>query len=325
MCWHVHSLSAGPSGGALAAAIAVPIAVAVLVGGLLLAWYLRRRGRRHGHDPRVDPSKPPTPGPVIKDIEMGGGGGSQSRPASRSVASDTARGPDQARAVEAAGSMPISFAGSSMLWSTASGYTAGTQSSADGDPLVAVNSVASVQSAQQQQQPQVRHPHIGVPVQPLHGAQGSSSFGTGSGARMGWQLAQRDSRRYAQQVGSPPSQQIASNAPMHADAQGLQTAGTLESLRITPAASNGSGRQGSASTAEPGTPKNSLEMQLLAAGGPASTNSSSSTAAEERRNAMYALLKARSDVAVLRDLKIGPLLGRGSYGRVYRGKSITVN
>jgi hypothetical protein len=34
---------------------------------------------------------------------------------------------------------------------------------------------------------------------------------------------------------------------------------------------------------------------------------------------MSALLKARSDAAVLRDLKIGPLLGRGSYGRVYRG------
>jgi hypothetical protein len=32
-----------------------------------------------------------------------------------------------------------------------------------------------------------------------------------------------------------------------------------------------------------------------------------------------ALLKARSDMAVLRDLKIGPLLGRGSYGRVYKG------
>jgi hypothetical protein len=41
---------------------------------------------------------------------------------------------------------------------------------------------------------------------------------------------------------------------------------------------------------------------------------------EERFNSVSALLKARSDVAVLRDLKIGPLLGRGSYGRVYRGE-----
>jgi hypothetical protein len=32
------------------------------------------------------------------------------------------------------------------------------------------------------------------------------------------------------------------------------------------------------------------------------------------------MLKMRSEVAVLRDLKIGPLLGRGSYGRVYKGE-----
>lgn len=40
---------------------------------------------------------------------------------------------------------------------------------------------------------------------------------------------------------------------------------------------------------------------------------------EDRLTGVSALLKARSDVAVLRDLKIGPLLGRGSYGRVYKG------
>lgn len=40
----------------------------------------------------------------------------------------------------------------------------------------------------------------------------------------------------------------------------------------------------------------------------------------DRLDSLQALLKARSDVAVLRDLKIGPLLGRGSYGRVYKGK-----
>jgi hypothetical protein len=40
---------------------------------------------------------------------------------------------------------------------------------------------------------------------------------------------------------------------------------------------------------------------------------------DERLSSVSALLKARSDVAVLRDLKIGPLLGRGSYGRVYKG------
>lgn len=39
----------------------------------------------------------------------------------------------------------------------------------------------------------------------------------------------------------------------------------------------------------------------------------------ERYAGITSLLKARSDIAVLRELKIGPLLGRGSYGRVYRG------
>lgn len=35
-----------------------------------------------------------------------------------------------------------------------------------------------------------------------------------------------------------------------------------------------------------------------------------------------ALLKARSEMSVLRDLKLGLLLGRGSYGRVYKGRPI---
>jgi hypothetical protein len=33
-----------------------------------------------------------------------------------------------------------------------------------------------------------------------------------------------------------------------------------------------------------------------------------------------AVLKARSDAAVLKDLKLGPLLGPGCFGRVYRGR-----
>jgi hypothetical protein len=32
------------------------------------------------------------------------------------------------------------------------------------------------------------------------------------------------------------------------------------------------------------------------------------------------VLKARSDAAVLKDLKLGPVLGQGCYGRVYRGR-----
>jgi hypothetical protein len=52
------------------------------------------------------------------------------------------------------------------------------------------------------------------------------------------------------------------------------------------------------------------------------TGPGSSSSGDDRRSAVYALLKARSDVAVLRDLRIGPLLGRGSYGRVYRGACV---
>jgi hypothetical protein len=39
----------------------------------------------------------------------------------------------------------------------------------------------------------------------------------------------------------------------------------------------------------------------------------------DRLDSLSALLKARSDAAVLRYLKIGPLLGHGSYGRMYKG------
>lgn len=48
----------------------------------------------------------------------------------------------------------------------------------------------------------------------------------------------------------------------------------------------------------------------------------SSRGMDSKISSAAALLKQRSDVAVLRDLKIGPLLGRGSYGRVYRGEPL---
>lgn len=48
--------------------------------------------------------------------------------------------------------------------------------------------------------------------------------------------------------------------------------------------------------------------------------SNKSSRINDRLDSLSNLLKARSDVAVLRDLKIGPLLGRGSYGRVYKGE-----
>jgi hypothetical protein len=49
--------------------------------------------------------------------------------------------------------------------------------------------------------------------------------------------------------------------------------------------------------------------------------SNKSSRINDRLDSLSNLLKARSDVAVLRDLRIGPLLGRGSYGRVYKGES----
>lgn len=47
--------------------------------------------------------------------------------------------------------------------------------------------------------------------------------------------------------------------------------------------------------------------------------SSSMGTGGRRTEALSAMLKARSDVAVLRDIKLGPLLGAGSFGRVYKG------
>jgi hypothetical protein len=60
------------------------------------------------------------------------------------------------------------------------------------------------------------------------------------------------------------------------------------------------------------------------AGGSAGSSGGRQTVAERYAGITY-LLKARSDIAVLRELKIGPLLGRGSYGRVYRGEGLTAS
>jgi hypothetical protein len=48
----------------------------------------------------------------------------------------------------------------------------------------------------------------------------------------------------------------------------------------------------------------------------------SSRALDGAAGGLPALLRDRSERAVLRDLKIGPLLGRGSYGRVYKGECV---
>jgi hypothetical protein len=284
--------------------------VVVLAGSLLLSWFLRKRKRRQRSDLEA-PDKPVPMTAVTKDVQLAGQG-----PAGPSGSPDAYTTPDQAKTaiVEAAVSIPISYGGSSMLWSSPSGHTAGTLSSADVDPLVCNNSISSVRSAAQQQ-------HLQQVQQP---AAGAASGRTGSsGVRLGRQNARRNSRRYAQQADNYQIMQglQGMNSAIMPDSAlpPVHVSGSAAGITMVPSA--GSGRQDSASTAEPGTPKSSLELQLLAVG-PASTNSSSGTGVEDRRNAVFALLKARSDVAVLRDLKIGPLLGRGSYGRVYRGKRL---
>jgi uncharacterized membrane protein YgcG len=57
-----------------------------------------------------------------------------------------------------------------------------------------------------------------------------------------------------------------------------------------------------------------------ASGGAGSSAGQAGAVAARGISNVSSMLKARSEVAVLRDLKIGPLLGRGSYGRVYKGE-----
>ena len=64
----------------------------------------------------------------------------------------------------------------------------------------------------------------------------------------------------------------------------------------------------------------------LAPGGVASTvldgsvGPSSSNRREKQMQTLQSLLHMRSEMAILKDLKVGPMLGRGSYGRVHRAK-----
>lgn len=193
--------------------------------------------------------------------------------------------------VDAARSMPYSLGGSSLLWSSPSQLTAATASSADVDPL---SNNGHLRTAAQQA-PQT----------------------------VAWDSAH-------QLHGEEPGLQLASSTAVQ-DQAACEQYPARTSGAVTPVSAV-SGRQHSSSTCEPSTPKNSLELQHLQAQlgtGPfspaagASHAAGASRAQEERRSAVYALLKARNDMAVLRELKIGPLLGRGSYGRVYRGMSLS--
>lgn len=263
---------------------------------------------------RKDPSKPGLL--FVKDIEMGAGPRPGAAPARHSSASgpDTASflHVDQGRAaqVEAAGSMPYSYGGSSLLWSSPSGLTAGTASFGPDEAETVVGGHSGAPSSQQTAQPAVHHA-AAVGAGPA-GGQVIRAAGP-----LGWQRARRLSGRYLQPIDLP---RVSAASSLDDTAQAQYLARGPDSVTPVPSIATGS-RQQSASTAEPGTPKNSLEMQLLAANGPPSMGTwpGSSSSGDDRRSAVYALLKARSDVAVLRDLRIGPLLGRGSYGRVYRG------
>jgi hypothetical protein len=50
--------------------------------------------------------------------------------------------------------------------------------------------------------------------------------------------------------------------------------------------------------------------------------STSRRAGDMRADPTSALLKERSDAAVVKDVKLGPLLGAGSFGRVYKGEFV---
>jgi hypothetical protein len=75
--------------------------------------------------------------------------------------------------------------------------------------------------------------------------------------------------------------------------------------------------EGSGGTCDVSTYDTGAALQRLST---TASTSSRMGGMEDRLSSVSALLKARSDAAVLRDLKIGPLLGRGSYGRVYKGR-----
>jgi hypothetical protein len=332
----------------------VPIAVAAVVAGLLAAWLLKRHKRRAAAGPSP-PDKDSASVPVVKDLEMGTGppsGGNRGSilPAPATAVRSIRRSSEDAcrtsvdRYHGRTAAMPYSFGGSSQMLSTPSGITA---SSVDLDPVTGASSLMS--SLPSQSVSGVAHQlapgHSAVTaaaaageVATAAGTAGAGGSTIGSRARAGWQQARRNSRLLTQPADLQRLQELQASmqedtAHFHDQHQHQQLPGAastsagitpVPSTGITPVPSTGDGRQDSTSTLEPGTPKSSLEMHAAAFQGPASSytggSSGTGSAAGDRRSSMAALLKARSDVAVLRDLRIGTLLGRGSYGRVYRGK-----
>ena len=54
--------------------------------------------------------------------------------------------------------------------------------------------------------------------------------------------------------------------------------------------------------------------------GTSSSPGSSRSGANRRMQSLQSLLHLRGEIAILQDLKLGPVLGRGSYGRVHRAR-----
>jgi hypothetical protein len=100
--------------------------------------------------------------------------------------------------------------------------------------------------------------------------------------------------------------------------QALQGSGGALAWQDRVGITSSGGMQGSGGTVDASA--FSSGMQLSAAGPSSIAGSSRVTGVDDKLSNTSALLKARSDVAVLRDLRVGPLLGRGSYGRVYKGE-----
>jgi len=84
-------------------------------------------------------------------------------------------------------------------------------------------------------------------------------------------------------------------------------------------------RQGSTSTHEAKTPMNSFNSsQRFSTGRLQSGLGVQRTAGDGQADTTTAVLKARSDANVLKDLRLGPLLGQGCYGHVYKGDLICI-
>jgi hypothetical protein len=109
-------------------------------------------------------------------------------------------------------------------------------------------------------------------------------------------------------AGATPIDNTAGAAAAAAAAGAAAARGSAGSTHSKSSARSSTPRGGGAS----GSGNASSELGSSVAGG--------SRALGGAAGGVSAILKARSDEALLRDLKIGPLLGRGSYGRVYKGE-----